>query len=99
MEDAINNKVLISKNYLTIGLLILIGVLMITVLSYSVLDTKSYNSSEKYNIDITRKAYVEGTRETFITENANINGAMIALGIIMGASIISIAILNQRNPE
>lgn len=62
----------------------------------SSLVTKSYNTTEVVNFEISKNTYAEEKRNILITENNNVNGLIIALGLIATASLLSLALINFK---
>lgn len=88
------------RNYLRIGLLFFAVVLFATMFHYSGLETKSYNEDEVYkDYSPGGGGYVERTRPVLITENANTGSTVVALGIIVGACLIGVAVLSNNDSD
>lgn len=57
--------------------------------------TKSYNTTEVINVEISKNTYAEEKRNVFITENSQVSAFINALGIISGACLLGLVYLNK----
>lgn len=88
------------KNYVRIGLLFFAVVFSAIMFNYSELETKSYNVDEVYKkYGSSGSSYSERIRPVLITENANTGSTVVALGIIVGACLIGVAVLSNKDSD
>jgi uncharacterized membrane protein SpoIIM required for sporulation len=88
------------RNYLRIGLLFFAVVLFATMFYFSGLETKSYNTDEVYkDYSLGGGSYHERTRMVLITENANTGSTVVALGIIVSACLVGVAVLSNNDSD
>jgi len=88
-----------NNTFLKVCLMLLFIYCTSAIFYYKNIESRSYNKQENYKEDYGHpdQGYTEMNRTVLMTENANLNGFITALGIIAGVSLLSIVSLIRKD--